>query len=472
MDNTISGKALLTSIYTLTPTHCGTGQTTSAVDLPIAREMHTGMPVLPASSLKGAARSHHRQLLGDLGDPGNELLKSWFGPDTSDEDKAAGSIIFTEARLLLYPARSLNRVFMYVVSPLVLERLQRDLRAFNVPCPLPPDPPLLQSGQVITADRALDGKTLVLEDLVFPGDRVAFSDWVVNLGIQLSEFLPTSEKDTRNRVAANLVLVDDAAFLELLGHAIPVQARIKLNQRKTTSRDGDDRGNLWYEEYLPADCLFTCFMMERMDAIDSKAGFDGFDTTFFNNGNSCVLQLGGNETVGQGMCWWTRNARGLGIQATLGTKGAPESTASPLPLRAAGPSEPARRFAWERQRFVWGRVQQWNERPWRKEVTQRLKGLPIQLRQQGLGVTLADLMRQGGPSREMADMLAEWLLVEAPVKLVPAWKDESRASVDSLLEISLGANRETWLALQAEAGALLDQAKGLADALIGQREKR
>ena len=41
----------------LTPVHPGTGQDSSSViDLPVAREAATGFPVIPASSLKGVLR--------------------------------------------------------------------------------------------------------------------------------------------------------------------------------------------------------------------------------------------------------------------------------------------------------------------------------------------------------------------------------------------------------------------------------
>src|SRR5690606_9746576 len=69
--------SILAGIYTLTPTHCGTGQTSGAVDLPIAREPHTCLPVLPASGLKGAARStlNEREDATD-----SELARCLFGP--------------------------------------------------------------------------------------------------------------------------------------------------------------------------------------------------------------------------------------------------------------------------------------------------------------------------------------------------------------------------------------------------------
>ena len=46
----------LIGIYTLTPTHCGSGQAAGAVDLPIIREAHTRFPILPATAIKGVAR--------------------------------------------------------------------------------------------------------------------------------------------------------------------------------------------------------------------------------------------------------------------------------------------------------------------------------------------------------------------------------------------------------------------------------
>lgn len=78
---------LVTGIYTLTPTHCGTGQAAGAVDLPIAREAHTRLPLLPATSLKGIARDDWFPLGADRDrwtaeekQRYNDIVKPLFGP--------------------------------------------------------------------------------------------------------------------------------------------------------------------------------------------------------------------------------------------------------------------------------------------------------------------------------------------------------------------------------------------------------
>jgi CRISPR-associated protein Cmr4 len=302
---------LLTGIYTLTPTHCGTGQTSGAVDLPIAREAHTRFPILPASGLKGAARSTR---------PKDDKLASWlFGPELKDPaegndgstDKKtdridaleAGSLVLLEGRLLLYPLRSLQHPFLYATCPLILERLARDLRAFKLDVLdsewLVPDPG--QDGARVS-DASLAGKTLVVEDLVYEGAKVGSLQKATALIDLFSGLLPNQETETRKRLAHSLVVLPDNDFADVLQRAVPVQARIKLDrERKTTSAEG---GNLWYEEALPPDCLFGAFATERRIGArgpDGRTATQHFGTVLDRR----CIQIGGNETVGEGFCWWT-----------------------------------------------------------------------------------------------------------------------------------------------------------------------
>ncbi|MFN7019291.1 MAG: RAMP superfamily CRISPR-associated protein, partial [Fimbriimonadales bacterium] len=46
-------------LHALTPLHVGTGQAVANVDLPIAREKATGLPIVPASAFKGVLRDHY-----------------------------------------------------------------------------------------------------------------------------------------------------------------------------------------------------------------------------------------------------------------------------------------------------------------------------------------------------------------------------------------------------------------------------
>ena len=103
-------QAALLGIYTLTPTHCGTGKAMDAVDLPIAREGHTRHPVLPSSSIKGALRAAGERAL-NTSNGKDPRIADWFGPEIkkpgeggTEQDMAAGSVIFTTIRPALSTA--------------------------------------------------------------------------------------------------------------------------------------------------------------------------------------------------------------------------------------------------------------------------------------------------------------------------------------------------------------------------------
>lgn len=293
-------KALLCGIYTISPLHVGTGQAEGAIDLPVAKEPHTGFPVIPASSLKGVARAAVTESLGQ-GDEAKKQLTQWFGP--KEGELSAGDLVFTEGRLVAFSARSLNRPFLYVTSRLILERLARDLRAAGIQAlgslSLTSSP-----AEVLVAEKAL-AKSLVLEDLAY-SENIAHSLELAAIGESLAKMLPAEESETRKRLANSLVLIPDNDFSALVSR-LPVRARIRLDENKTTS--GKD-GNLWYEEQVPADCLFLSMVADRKKNSVSLKEFRAARSAL------AVTQIGGNETVGEGLCLWTVG------EAEAGTVGA------------------------------------------------------------------------------------------------------------------------------------------------------
>lgn len=313
----------LIGIYTLTQTHCGTGQTTGAVDLPVARDAVTQFPILPATTLKGVARDYAaKDDPGDSTGLDDDALKLLFGMtldeaegSATDAQLEAGALVFTEGRLVAFPVRSLNRAFLHVTCPLVLEKLTRDLRVQGIDGFLKeewyaPAPAAEEAARdrVWVADRALANQPLVLEDLVYEKIEVVELTGLRSLGERLAELIPQGERFSRQRLASGLVLVPDEDFVDLMQRVVPVHARIKLKPNKTAD-------NLWYEESLPADCLFVSVIGERRQRRSAGPGQDRRPPGQTGSNALATLdrvrerlgtvQIGGNETVGQGLCWWT-----------------------------------------------------------------------------------------------------------------------------------------------------------------------
>src|SRR3972149_194764 len=126
-------KARVMFIYTETSLHCGSGTSLGVIDLPIQREKYTDYPVCQASGVKGVVREWFENKHGKDND---KIIKT-FGPDFSnrgsDSEAFAGAATFTDARLLLFPVRSLNGVFAYTTSRFALSRLKRDLKMAGKP---------------------------------------------------------------------------------------------------------------------------------------------------------------------------------------------------------------------------------------------------------------------------------------------------------------------------------------------------
>ncbi|MQX37568.1 type III-B CRISPR module-associated protein Cmr5 [Roseospira navarrensis] len=125
-----------------------------------------------------------------------------------------------------------------------------------------------------------------------------------------------------------------------------------------------------------------------------------------------------------------------------------------------------------RARFAYAETVHWPDR-WRPEATARVQGLPIQMRTQGLLVTLAMLTGGGddgqkafkGVDDTLARTLTTWLLVEAPHRPLGRAGAKAQPFPADLLDILTKAPRADYAAAQREAILLLDQIKIFAKAL-------
>ncbi len=120
-----------------------------------------------------------------------------------------------------------------------------------------------------------------------------------------------------------------------------------------------------------------------------------------------------------------------------------------------------------RARFAFQRLSASTDK---KVLAQDLKRRPVQVRNLGLSTTLALMMKdeKEAAARTVRTLLIEWLTHDdcPTMSLLDLERDRQEPNVDhQLLDWCLEADNASYRAVQAEAVALLDQAKILAAAL-------
>jgi CRISPR-associated protein Cmr4 len=261
--------SMLLGLLAETNLHPGSETTGGVIDLPVAREAITSYPVLMSSGLKGALRDFYTQKRGE------EAAQRLFGkPD------GAGIISISDGRLLLLPVRSLTSNYRWVTCPYILERLQRDLKRIGLDQDFPIPRP--QKGQAI----ALTETNIYLEELSFAGmSQPEQIEIIVNVVKPL-----IYHESVQNRLKNQLVIVDNYEFSYFAQFGLPVNARNVLDDKTKTST------NLWYEETIPTDSIFYSIIIARAGQDDNLQDLQGLFS------ESPYIQLGGNETIGQGWC--------------------------------------------------------------------------------------------------------------------------------------------------------------------------
>ncbi len=300
-------------LYVETPLHAGVGSGLSSIDLPIQRERTTQYPMIQGSGIKGKLRS-----AADAATKGKE--PTWkeedvavvFGPEKNGADHA-GALIVGDARILLFPVRSLSGVFAYTTSSDVLSRFLRDLN--RTEANLAWDVPLEKSNIALVNKRvnrvAPDG-TLVLEEFSFTTEK---SDQVDTIAQWIAEnALPQTNEYAywRQKVQDSLVILPDNDFRDFVVNATEIITRIRIDREKKTV----EKGALWTEEHLPTDTLLYV-PIYATNSRKSKNGTNGKSESSqsdLSTANSILekarsleknqqgyIQLGGDETVGRGM---------------------------------------------------------------------------------------------------------------------------------------------------------------------------
>jgi len=285
-------------IYVETPLHAGSGRGLGPVDLPIQRERVTGYPTVQASSLKGRLRAVVREAKQWYDEKDEHpRLTAIFGKAGGEGENYAGALVPGDARLLLFPVRSLAGVFAWTTSLDALSRFARDAKLVG----MVPGWQELASGPVGDAawvaggSSLIAGKSVVLEDYSFTPEQ---KDVVAQIGAWLADnALPETGYDYwKSELRKKLVILPEDAFSDFAQHGTEVQTHVRLDPKTKTVQTGA----LWTVESLPTDTLLYAPLLatrSRQNGTDLSA------EQVLETLAECDLsrtQLGGDETTGQG----------------------------------------------------------------------------------------------------------------------------------------------------------------------------
>lgn len=323
-------------MITETPLHAGSGNDLGIVDMPIQRERHTGYPKIESSGIKGSLREAFSKHNGRIKVGSayvtqqdiKEAVNIVFGPDElkdNSEDAYASALGFTDARLLLFPVKSMKGVFAWVTSPEVLKRFVKDLYFCGVK-----DLPEVPKEKTVPHKSGLiikDNK-IVLEEYAFDvqpdgekGKCTKLANWLADhvwpkntqKDAQPGDSQDgTQQKDDdrfdywREKMCTDIVVLDNDAFCDFVSLSTEIITRTKIN----TATGTVERGALFTEEYLPSDTIL--YSLALASSILGKTGKakgvfeqvgkaqEDLVMEFFKNALPPVVQMGGNATIGKG----------------------------------------------------------------------------------------------------------------------------------------------------------------------------
>lgn len=283
-------------LYVETPLHVGAARSLGTVDLPIQRERSTGYPMVQASSLKGVLRAEAR---GRLSKDDEFVI---FGPETAQASEHAGALSVGDARILLLPVRSLSGVFAWTTSLDVLARFERAATRAgqNLGWTLPTASPGVDEAWVSGAALLADD-SVVLEEFSFKPNENQ-QTLVRTIGGWLGEHALRPEREYdywRRALPARLCILPEDAFRDFAQYSTEVQTHIKLNpDTKTVDKE---TGALWTSESLPVDTLLYAPLMVT-PARRPNSDLSGLQILQkLEDLNLTRLQVGGDETTGQGI---------------------------------------------------------------------------------------------------------------------------------------------------------------------------
>jgi len=257
--------------------------------------------MVQASSLKGRMRAASDPDHNPTSTLSKAEHRAIFGPETTNASEHAGAISFGDARLLLFPVRSLAGVFAWTTSVDALERFARAAQISKLELTWVTPTEKMQNDEAwIYGETLKAGGNVVLEEFSFkPNSARAADVQKIAQWLALNALPRTDEyKYWREQLPQKMCILPDDAFRDFVQYGTEVQTHIKIDPDKKTVAGGA----LWTSESLPMDTLLYAPVM----ATDARTKVNGNGMKADEVLKRVVdlnlerTQLGGDETTGQG----------------------------------------------------------------------------------------------------------------------------------------------------------------------------
>ncbi|MEM4898267.1 MAG: type III-B CRISPR module RAMP protein Cmr4 [Pyrobaculum sp.] len=270
-------------LHALTPVHVGAGRAEDAhVDLPVQRD-EFGLPVIWASSLKGALKNWAKTR-PESQDCMN-YIREIFGSEPGQNPTVPSGVSLLDARLLLLPARSSRGIWQYITSPHLLHLYMTYSSLVAPPaqsgseerqCSPPQNFDGLKGSMYLSS--GLEGEVYINEVRLSGKEDRNLTKFKECLVKKLKLF--NKDKD--------IVVVPDNVFDKLVRRSMIIQYRVRLTENKTVAR-----GALWSEEYLPQfSVLHSAAVCRNADLCEKLKKCVPDEAVFW---------AGGKETIGKGL---------------------------------------------------------------------------------------------------------------------------------------------------------------------------
>lgn len=297
-------------LHAISSLHVGSGSKIGLVDLPVQREKHTGYPKIESSSLKGAIRSTVRNQVGRTRE-----LELVFGSELNLEgnvekagteisgETVASAIALADARVLLFPVRSMRGVFAYVTCQHVIQRWNQEVSAYlgskgkafllEVPESYTASSKLILLKNTQEQPNEEPQHSVVLEEYTW---AVHVDEKTAALAEKVEAWFAPHMQN--GQIANRLVVLKDEDFVDFVTLSTEVNARIRISDQTGTV----ENSALWYEENVPPETIFYSFLFSGQaraanEGLQKAEEVEGFVVKEL----PAVYQVGGNSTLGQGM---------------------------------------------------------------------------------------------------------------------------------------------------------------------------